>query len=63
MEKELEQDGFMMLAFGVAKELRMTLAALFECMTFDELLGWSAYFAVVRRIEKEQRDKAARMRR
>lgn len=53
----------MMLAFGVAKELRMTLAALFECMTFDELLGWSAYFAVIRKIEKEQRDKAARLRR
>ena len=51
----------MMLAFGVAKELRMTLAALFECMTFEELLGWSAYFSVVRRIEKEQADKAARM--
>jgi hypothetical protein len=62
LEKELQSDGFMMLAFGVAKELRMTLAALFECMTFDELLGWSAYFAVIRKIEKEQADKARRLR-
>ena len=44
LEKELQADGFMMLAFGVAKELRITLSTLFETMTFDELLGWSAYF-------------------
>ena len=53
----------MMLAFGVAKELRITLSTLFETMTFDELLGWSAYFAVVRKIQKEKADRAARMRR
>ena len=63
LEKELQSDGFMMLAFGVAKELRITLTTLFETMTFDELLGWSAYFAVVRKIQKEEMDRAARMRR
>ena len=63
LEKELQSDGFMMLAFGVAKELRITLSTLFETMTFDELLGWSAYFAVVRKIQKEEADRAARMRR
>lgn len=63
LEKELRADGFMMLAFSVAKELRMTLAVLFESMTFEELLGWSAYFAVVAKIQQEQRHKAARMKR
>lgn len=63
LEKDLRADGFMMLAFSVAKELRMTLTALFESMTFEELLGWSAYFGVVAKIQKEERDKAARTRR
>ena len=40
----------------------MTLAALFECMTFDELLGWSAYFAVIRKIQKEEADRQRRLR-
>lgn len=51
----------MMLAFGVAKELRITLSALFEQMTLEELLGWSAYFSIVNRLRKEEADKAARM--
>ena len=52
-----------MLAFSVAKELGVTLSTLFESMTFEELLGWSAYFGVVAKIQKEERDKAARTRR
>lgn len=63
LEKELRADGFMMLAFSVAKELRITLSTLFEIMTFEELLGWSAYFAVVAKIRKEEQDRAARTRR
>ena len=63
LEKELRSDGFMMLAFSVAKELGVTLSTLFESMTFEELLGWSAYFGVVAKIQKEERDKAARSRR
>lgn len=63
LEKELRSDGFMMLAFSVAKELRITLSTLFEIMTFEELLGWSAYFAVVAKIRKEEQDRAARTRR
>jgi len=63
LEKELRSDGFMMLAFSVAKELRITLSTLFEIMTFEELLGWSAYIAVVAKIRKEEQDRAARTRR
>ena len=34
----------MRLSFGVAKELGMTVQQLHENITFEELLGWSAYF-------------------
>jgi hypothetical protein len=47
LEKKLENDNFMMLCFGVAKELGMSLRQLFSEMTQEELIGWSAYFAVV----------------
>ena len=41
----------MMLSFGVAKELGMTVQQLHDNITVEELLGWSAYFSIV---NKEQ---------
>jgi hypothetical protein len=53
----------MMLSFGVAEKLHMTLSELFQRMTFDELLGWSAYFSVKAEIEAEHIKRQQRMRR
>ena len=50
----------MMLQFGVAKELGKTLREIRD-MTLDELIGWSAYFQVIKEQEKEL-EKARRRR-
>lgn len=44
----------MLLCFGVAKELGMTLAKLLAETTEEEILGWSCYFSIV----SKQQDKA-----
>ena len=49
----------MMLSFGLAKELGMTVQQLHENITVEELIGWSAYFGI---INKEQ-EKAMKRRR
>lgn len=49
----------MMLSFGLAKELGMTVQQLHENITVEELIGWSAYFSI---INKEQ-EKAMKRRR
>lgn len=36
-----------MLLFGVARELGKTLSELQQSITLEELLGWSAYFAII----------------
>lgn len=51
-----------MLCFGVARELGMTLSRLFEEATPEEIVGWSAYFAIMN-AEQEKRMKEARRRR
>lgn len=51
-----------MLCFGVAKELGMTLARLLAETTPEEILGWSAYFAILNE-EHERRMEQARRRR
>jgi hypothetical protein len=52
----------MMLSYGVAKELSMTVQQLHDNITMEELLGWSAYFGILNR-RQEQAMKAARQRR
>ena len=51
----------MMLQFGVAKELGKTLTEI-RNMTFDELLGWSAYFQVINEEQEKEFEKARRKR-
>lgn len=52
----------MMLAFGVANKLGMTLGFLFETMTFEELVGWHCYFIIVSRERKKAMERASRAR-
>ena len=52
----------MMLSFGVAKELGMTLQQLYENVTAEELLGWSCYFGIVNRRQEQAMKKAQRRR-
>ena len=52
----------MMVSFGVAKELGYTVQELHDRITPEELLGWSAYFAIVNR-HQERAMKRARQRR
>lgn len=53
----------MMLSFGVAKELGMTVQQLHDNITMEELLGWSAYFGIINKQQEEQMKKASRRRR
>ena len=52
----------MMLSFGVAKELGMTVQQLHENITLDELLGWSAYFGILNQQQEQEMRKARRRR-
>ena len=62
LEKEIEEDGWMMLSFGVAKELGMTVQQLHQNITPEELMGWSAYFGIINRRQDQAMKKAARRR-
>ena len=50
----------MMLSFGVAKELGMTVQQLYQNITLSELLGWSAYFSIVNKDQEDAMKKARR---
>ena len=52
----------MMLSFGVARELGMTVQQLHQNITMEELLGWSAYFSIINRKQDQALKKAARRR-
>ena len=52
----------MMLSFGVAKELGMTVQQLHQNITMEELLGWSCYFGIMNRKQDQAMKKAARRR-
>ena len=52
----------MMLSFGVAKELGMTVQQLHANVTAEELIGWSAYFGIINRQQKQAIEKAKRRR-
>ena len=62
LEKELKSDGWLMLSFGVAKELGMTIQQLHENITMEELLGWSAYFSIMNKEQEEAINRAKRRR-
>jgi hypothetical protein len=50
----------MMLSFGVAKELGMTVQQLYQNVTLNELLGWSAYFSIINQEQEDAIKKARR---
>tara|TARA_R100001082_G_scaffold29945_2_gene15044 strand:+ start:111 stop:266 length:156 start_codon:yes stop_codon:yes gene_type:complete len=50
----------MMLSFGVAKELGMTVQQLYQNITLNELLGWSAYFSIINQEQEDAMKKARR---
>lgn len=62
LEKELEEDNWMMLSFGVAKELGYTVQELHERITPEELVGWSCYFSIINRQQNESMRKARQRR-
>jgi len=57
----LRKDNFMMLQFGIAKELGMSLSDVRK-MTLEEVLGWSAYFQVLNEDQEKEMEKARRRR-
>ena len=50
-----------MLQFGIAKELGKTLSEIRQ-MTFEEILGWSAYFQVINEDQQKEMDRLKRFR-
>lgn len=62
LEAELEKDNWLMLSFGVAKELGMTVQQLHDNVTPEELLGWSCYFGIINRRQDQAMKKAQRRR-
>jgi len=51
----------MMLQFGIAKELGMSLTEIRK-MTLEEVLGWSAYFQVLNEDQQKEMEKVRRRR-
>ena len=49
----------MMLQFGIAKELGMSLADVRK-MTLEEVIGWSAYFQIVNEDQEKEINKSKR---
>jgi hypothetical protein len=62
LAKELRQDNWLMLQFGVAKELGLSLTKVRTTMTAEELLGWSAYFQILNEDQQKEIEKAKRRR-
>ena len=58
-EKEIEKDNWLMLSFGVAKELGYTLQATPRESLLEELMGWSCYFGIINRRQEAAMKKAA----
>jgi len=46
--------------FSLAKELGMTVAHLAKELTMEELMGWSAYFALKNEEDEREKDKVQR---
>ena len=51
----------MMLQFGIAKELGMSLADV-RNMTLEEIIGWSGYFQVLNENQEKEMEKIRRRR-
>tara|TARA_B100000424_G_scaffold12707_1_gene9398 strand:+ start:551 stop:706 length:156 start_codon:yes stop_codon:yes gene_type:complete len=49
----------MMLQFGIAKELGMSLVQIKQ-MTVEEILGWSAYFQILNEDQEKEINKSKR---
>lgn len=59
--RELKKDNWLLLQFGVAKELGKTLADI-RNMTEEELIGWSAYFQIINEEQEKEYQKIRRTR-
>jgi|TARA_R100000234_G_scaffold107680_1_gene78854 hypothetical protein len=59
--QELKKDNWLLLQFGVAKELGKTLADI-RNMTEEELIGWSAYFQIINEEQEKEYQKIRRSR-
>ena len=46
--------------FSLAKELGMTVSQLSNDLTMEELMGWSAYFALKNEEDEREKDKVQR---
>jgi hypothetical protein len=62
LERELKSDSWLMLSFGVAKELGMTVQQLHANITLEELMGWSAYFSIINKQQEEAMERARKRR-
>tara|TARA_R100001591_G_scaffold37582_1_gene48859 strand:+ start:324 stop:479 length:156 start_codon:yes stop_codon:yes gene_type:complete len=51
----------MLLQFGIAKELGMSLSDVRK-MTLEEVLGWSAYFQILNEDQEKEIEKIKRRR-
>jgi len=49
----------MLLQFGIAKELGMSLAQVRQ-MTLEEIIGWSAYFQILNEDQEKEINKSKR---
>lgn len=49
----------MLLQFGIAKELGMSLVQIKQ-MTLEEILGWSAYFQILNEDQEKEINKSKR---
>ena len=61
LSTELRKDNLMMLQFGIAKEVGMSLADVRK-MTLEEVIGWSAYFQVLNENQEKEMEKIRRRR-
>lgn len=60
LKAELAKDNWLLLQFGIAKELGITLATLRAEMTPEEVIGWSCYFGVLNDEQQAEMEKAKR---
>jgi len=51
----------MMLQFGIAKELGMSLSQVRQ-MTLEEVVGWSAYFQILNEDQQKEIEKVRKRR-
>ena len=62
LSAQLRKDSWLMLKFGVAKELGMSVSQVSATMTPEELIGWSAYFHILNEDQEKAMEKAKRRR-